>query len=127
MSVAFHWSLPPRPQAVSEARQTVRERCHDLPPPVLDDALLLTSELVTNAVRHATGDIECFLWAGPEAIRVEVSDQSPDYPVPTVASPDALSGRGLQIVAALATRWGAAPDPSRSGKTVWFEISTGPD
>ena len=125
MSTAYYWSLPPRAQAVADARRTLRERCHHLPPPVLDDALLLTSELVTNAVRHGTGEIHCCLWTGPKVLRVEVSEAGSSFPMPVEAGPDALSGRGLHIVSTIAARWGAASDPSNHGKTVWFEIETG--
>ena len=124
MSSAYYWSLPPLAQAVSDARRTLRERCHHLPQPVLDDVLLLTSELVTNAVQHGAGEIHCCLRSGPQGLRVEVSEAGSSLPHPVELGPDALSGRGLHIVDTVAARWGAAPDPSNHGKTVWFEIDT---
>jgi anti-sigma regulatory factor (Ser/Thr protein kinase) len=125
VSTAYYWSLPPLAQAASDARRTLRDRCHHLPSPVLDDVLLLTSELVTNAVQHGAGEIHCCLWTGPKVLRVEVSEAGSAFPAPVEAGPDALSGRGLHIVSTIASRWGAAPDPSNHGKTVWFEIETG--
>jgi anti-sigma regulatory factor (Ser/Thr protein kinase) len=87
--------------------------------------LLLTSELVSNAVRHGTGEIHCRLWTGPNVLRVEVSEAGSSLPEPVELEPEALSGRGLHIVDTLATRWGSAPDPSNQRKTVWFEVETG--
>jgi hypothetical protein len=118
------WSLPPRPQSVAESRDRLRSSCPDLPGPVLDAALLLTSELVTNAVRHGEGDITCRLWAGPEVLRVEVSDASSQVPRAVDRGLVADSGRGLQIVETIASRWGAVP-AQHEGKTVWFELDTG--
>jgi two-component sensor histidine kinase len=91
---------------------------------VLDDALLLTSELVTNAVRHGAGEITCRLWPGPDVLRLEVSDASATIPREVDRGLRADSGRGLQIVATVASRWGAVPAPGEGGKTVWFEIDT---
>ena len=124
MNEVVLWSLPPRPQAVSESRERLRSSCHYLAGPVLDDALLLTSELVTNAVRHGGGEITCRLWPGPEVLRLEVSDASPTLPHEVHRGLAADSGRGLQIVATVASRWGAIPAQQDGGKTVWFEIDT---
>lgn len=124
MSDVFSWSLPPRAQSVAESRKRLRSSCSHLPAPVLDAALLLTSELVTNAVRHGEGDITCRLWAGPEVLRVEVSDASPTVPHAVDRGLVADSGRGLHIVESVASRWGATP-AQREGKTVWFELDTG--
>jgi anti-sigma regulatory factor (Ser/Thr protein kinase) len=125
MDEAVFWSLPPRPQAVSESRERLRSSCTHLPRPVLDDALLLTSELVTNAVRHGAGEITCRLWPGREVVRLEVSDASPVVPHAVERGLVADSGRGLHIVDTLASRWGAVPDQRAAGKTVWFELDTG--
>lgn len=125
MSSVFCWSLPPRPQAVSASRENLRSRCHHLPRPVLDDALLLTSELVTNAVRHGDGEITCRLWPGPEVLRLEVTDASPAQPETVERGLAAESGRGLQIVECVASRWGATTAGHSTGKTVWFELDTG--
>ena len=125
MNDMFSWSLPPRPQAVSASRDRLRSCCPHLPPAVLDNALLLTSELVTNAVRHGEGEITCRLWPGPEVVRLEVSDASATLPREVDRGVRAESGRGLQIVDGLASRWGAVPSPQPPGKTVWFELDTG--
>ena len=125
MEETVFWSLPPRPQAVSDSRDRLRSSCAHLPRAVLDDALLLTSELVTNAVRHGDGDITCRLWPGPDVLRLEVSDGNGSLPREVDRGPVADSGRGLRIVATVASRWGAVPTQPDGGKTVWFELDTG--
>lgn len=88
-----------------------------------DIAQLLTSELVTNAVRHARSeDVDVTMRHQDEAVRVEVHDTSSEHPVPKDVSPEAESGRGLHLVAALSKSWGVKP--AESGKAVWFELST---
>ena len=81
---------------------------------------LLTSEVVTNAVRHAHGAGELALTITGDTIRVEVDDTSGLLPTRRCAGRDALGGRGMAIVAALARDWGV--EPKRQGKRVWFEV-----
>lgn len=92
------------------------------------DALLITSELVTNAVIHTGGG--CSLNATFDAprrwLRVEVVDSSP-VGLPPVALADrsvGSGGRGLPLVSVLATRWGYTPNGT--GKSVWFELEQKP-
>ena len=126
MNEVVHWSLAPQPHAVSASREHLRSCCPHLPPAVLDDALLLTSELVTNAVRYgAAGEITCRLWPGHEVVRLEVTDASSTVPHEVDRGLVADSGRGLQIVDTVASRWGAIPAQRQGGKTVWFELDTG--
>ena len=89
----------------------------------LEDARLLVSELVTNAVRHqrSEGDIEMSVDVGRRRVRVEVTDPGAGFDRPRVGEPppDALGGRGLLIVDRVAARWGVASSrPTR----VWFEL-----
>ena len=81
---------------------------------------LLTSEIVSNAVRHAGGSVglELVLVDG-ETLRVQRGDESPDTPVIRRPSPDGIGGHGLTIIESLARRWGV----ERHGgfKVVWFE------
>ncbi|CAM5540169.1 non-specific serine/threonine protein kinase OS=Streptomyces griseorubiginosus OX=67304 GN=DWG14_03048 PE=3 SV=1 [Streptomyces griseorubiginosus] len=119
------WIFPADPGAVRAARAAVRERLRHWGLDVLADvAALLVSELVTNSLRHATGPIGVRL-VRPDAVDgvllVEVSDPLPDPPRERVAELDDESGRGLQLVAHAAHRWGTRP--GASGKTVWFELS----
>ncbi|MDH6440244.1 anti-sigma regulatory factor (Ser/Thr protein kinase) [Streptomyces sp. SAI-144] len=119
------WTFPADPGAVRAARTAVRNRLAAWNLDGLADiAALLVSELVTNALRHATGPIGVRL-VRPEAVDgvllVEVSDPLPDPPRERIAALDDESGRGLQLVAHAARRWGTRPGVT--GKTVWFELS----
>ncbi|MEU0025496.1 ATP-binding protein [Streptomyces sp. NPDC006335] len=119
------WTFPADPGAVRAARTAVRNRLTAWRLDGLADiAALLVSELVTNSLRHATGPIGVRL-VRPEGVGgvllVEVSDPLPDPPRERVADLDDESGRGLQLVAHAARRWGTRP--GTTGKTVWFELS----
>lgn len=82
---------------------------------------------MTNACRHAHVSpgrqigARCALHEG--ALRVEVSDASSEWPKLTSASAEDESGRGMALVAELATSWDVRPRPYGIGKTVWFELS----
>ena len=86
---------------------------------------LLTSEVVTNALLHARGADELQVEVRPAVVRVEVQDPSSLLPSPRRAGAEAVSGRGLKIVAALAQAWGVEMRPR--GKRVWFEVERGED
>jgi hypothetical protein len=84
-----------------------------------DDALLLTSEVVTNSVLHADGPIWLGLAHTGPVLRVEVADHTTGA-VTMPESPSDAGGRGLRMLDALADRWGT--DPTPGGKVVWFEL-----
>ncbi|MFJ9741627.1 ATP-binding protein [Streptomyces sp. NPDC101166] len=119
------WTFPADPGAVRTARGAVRGQLRGWGLDSLGDlAALLVSELVTNALRHATGPIVVCLIrpAGLDGVLlVEVSDPLPDPPRERVAEPDDEGGRGLQLVASSSRRWGTRP--GGIGKTVWFELA----
>jgi PAS domain S-box-containing protein len=108
--------------SVGAARRFVQQRLHDfgLPDDVIDTAVLLTSELVTNAVLHTGTDIEVRVGAGVGAM-IEVRDQSDRHPLPRRHADDAVSGRGLELVEILADNFGVVPIPG-FGKSVWFVV-----
>ncbi|MGW1588082.1 ATP-binding protein [Streptomyces sp. NPDC002386] len=119
------WIFPAEPGVVRTARGAVRGQLRgwDLDC-VADLAALLVSELVTNSLRHATGPIGVRLVRPARlgaTLLVEVSDPLPDPPRERVAQPEDESGRGLQLVAGAARRWGTRP--GGGGKTVWFELA----
>ncbi len=89
-------------------------------PGVGDEACLVVSELVTNASTHGRSDAVLRLLYRDGVLRVEVLDE--DTRLPVIVAPDfnSLSGRGLTLVAALATLWGA--DRTADGKVVWAEF-----
>ena len=120
-------TLPPDPSSVGKARAFLQQTLHgwDLPVDV-DDAKLLVSELVTNALVHAGTVVHVHAEAREDALRVAVADEGPpDWEMPTDGGlPDlrmSVGGRGLAIVSVLAHRWGV--DPMADGKRVWFELS----
>ncbi|CBG70264.1 conserved hypothetical protein [Streptomyces scabiei 87.22] len=119
------WTFPAEPGAVRDARAVVRRQLHAWDLDALGDiTVLLVSELVTNALRHATGPIGVRLVrpAGPSgALLVEVSDPLPDPPRERAADVDDESGRGLRLVACSSRAWGTRP--GEAGKTVWFELA----
>jgi anti-sigma regulatory factor (Ser/Thr protein kinase) len=111
------------PEVVGVARALVRSvlSLWDCDDP--DDAgALLTSEIVTNAVRHAAGvlAVQLDLSLQDGVIRVAVEDPASEQPILRAATPDAIGGRGLMLVEALAARWGSVP--TDRGKLVWFEF-----
>jgi anti-sigma regulatory factor (Ser/Thr protein kinase) len=89
----------------------------------VQQAILLTSELVTNAIVHAGSSIELVVRAHAAVVRVEVIDGDPRPPLRRVLEGDTNSGRGLNLVEALATVWGVDHVPG-DGKRVWFEVAS---
>ncbi|QWA25778.1 SpoIIE family protein phosphatase [Streptomyces osmaniensis] len=85
-----------------------------------DDARLLVSEILTNAVQHAEGPLVLHLRRTTTELAIEISDLSPHLPQPRLAAQDDESGRGLILVDAVADSWGVRPD--ERGKTTWFTL-----
>jgi len=88
---------------------------------VCDDAVLIISELVTNALRHGLGDIVVRASIDDAALAMSVTDNGVELPVLREVQRDRVGGVGLQIVERLATAWGVAPFPG--GKTVWVTLA----
>ena len=115
-------------RAPAQARYEVGRACHGWSTSTIDTAKLLVSELVTNAVVHAAGNIDLAIARTPSLLRVEVTDAgtSPVQPLRNTHVDDEY-GRGLHIVAALATAWGSRPGTVSDGHVsggnmVWFEL-----
>ncbi|MEP7054903.1 MAG: SpoIIE family protein phosphatase [Actinomycetota bacterium] len=117
-------SFPPLITTPGQARAFVRETLATWgASEAVDDVLLLTTELVTNAVVHAGTTIDLFIEATDDLLIVSVSDRYAARSLPSVvAAPAETSegGRGLLLVHAIALRWGV--EHSTAGKRVWFEI-----
>ena len=114
--------LPPDIAAVREARRFVQGFCEAeaVPDEVRDTAVLLASETVTNAFVHGRSDARLAVSLVPGGVLVEVGDDNSRHPRAVDADDQALDGRGLMIITALAARWGVRDE--EVGKTVWFEV-----
>jgi anti-sigma regulatory factor (Ser/Thr protein kinase) len=120
-------ALPAAAAAVRLARRATRDALAAWQLRHLEEtAVLLVSELVTNAVRHArdTGAITLELHEESNQLRVEVQDTDPHWPAPRTPADRDESGFGLVLVDALADQWGVRPTPA--GKAVWAELEAGP-
>lgn len=124
LDVRASLAIPGDPSSSRLARRFISDFCTAaaLGADVCELAALLTSELVTNAVRYggSSAVLEAHLPDG--VLRVSVADDNPDLPSEGNA-PDltAEGGRGVLLVSTLAARWGVEVLPS-GGKAVWFEL-----
>ncbi|QXE39191.1 ATP-binding protein [Streptomyces sp. GMY02] len=123
--VVLRWSRDPR--CVGLARLELRKALADWGLSVLEDsAVLILSELLSNAGLHARVTpeqvIETRYFRSSGGLRIEVHDGSPDRPRPRTADPEASDGRGLLLVEALANEWGVA-ERVGPGKVVWASLS----
>jgi DNA-binding NarL/FixJ family response regulator len=115
--------LPQSPESAAVARAFVAETVNRWElGELLDDALLVTSELATNAVTHADSSCTLRLSLGPRTLRIDVTDTGQGTPEPQPASYTEEHGRGLLIVAAVSTAWGLESLPG-DGKQVWAELA----
>jgi anti-sigma regulatory factor (Ser/Thr protein kinase) len=115
--------LEPTVAAPAQARRLVRAALATLPRETTDLAELLTSELVTNAIRHGSGQVMLSLNCGDGVLAISVSDDDPRMPF--VQPEDellALGGRGVRMVQRLAQEWGVTPREAGPGKVVWFRL-----
>jgi anti-sigma regulatory factor (Ser/Thr protein kinase) len=121
--VAVH-DVPPDPAAVAQARRFLRHTLHDwgIDEETTDTAVLCLSELVTNAVIHTHADcvVRVLLEQGILTTTVRDSGTPDAGSVEQFDDPLRVHGRGLQLVDALATRWGSELDTA--GTTVWFVL-----
>ena len=122
MQTAQHWVLPKAPTSPTLARRHLRTASAQLPPDLLEIALLLTSELVTNAVKYGGEHIVLSLTDEPLLLRVAVNDDGRRGPRVGAAEQHAVGGRGLLLVESLAHEWGTTPHTDTHGKSVWFTL-----
>ncbi|WP_308121990.1 ATP-binding protein [Streptomyces sp. TRM70350] len=122
------------PRGARLARRLVSHRLNEWGHPYTTEAnetlTLITAELTANAVRHGHvpgRDFHLHLTLTDNTFRIEVTDtrteRHPAPPPPSTPAPDAESGRGLLLVAALADDWGVTPRATAPGKTVWAEFA----
>jgi CheY-like chemotaxis protein len=119
--------IPADVREVREARRFVTSRCEAWGcQDGIDDASLIVSELVTNAIVHAGTSCRLTVRRRPHAFRLEVRDGRNTQPDPRLSGPSEEHGRGLFLVSATAVAWGIEPAPGE-GKIVWAELLCGDD
>jgi anti-sigma regulatory factor (Ser/Thr protein kinase) len=111
----------PEPASVATCRRFVEDRLSTCPKSFVDSAVLATSELVTNSIVHGQSGGTLMVELGDGALRIEVSDFSPELPVEREHGPAVDHGRGVPIVTALADDWGISTN--EGGKTVWMSLA----
>ena len=110
------------PASVARIRRFAVETSRSTAPGVdADTVALLVSEVATNALVHGTGRVRVRVRPTGQGLRVEVHDEDPSLPSRRRASPMDEGGRGIALVDALSSGWGAETTPD--GKTVWFEVA----
>lgn len=111
-------------ESVRAARSYVADALMGVPADVVHTAALLVSELATNALLYSDGSFEVAVLCAPTTgiVRVGVSDAGNGWPTPRHPDHSAEHGRGLQLVAALSSRWGIQSVSSPMVKAVWFEL-----
>lgn len=115
------WRMPGGVESVGVSRAWVRERLEGWGlPSLVELAELLVSELVTNALRHASGPIQLTVLLLDEIVTLAVRDAETPLPRLRRVGDGDEGGRGLQLVATLASRWGARP--TAGGKVVWCDL-----
>ncbi|MYV49471.1 ATP-binding protein [Streptomyces sp. SID2888] len=125
------FDLPAVTAAVGLARRNVRRLLDrwGIGEEAVDNAVLVTSELVTNAVMHTVSDrVVCRVSADGRRLRIEVQDENLGGTLPARRrpAPDDQSGRGLVLVDVLCSDWGVRDAPQGAGRVVWAELSPEP-
>ena len=110
--------LPADPSAPALARAFVTTEVDRHFEQHVDDLVLIVSELVTNAVRAGSRQIELVISADEHGLELSIVDDAAGFPIPRPVTPDSLGGRGLHIVEALADSWHAGPLEDGRGKRV---------
>lgn len=117
-----HFELAAEPSSAREARDLVRRAIAEAKwPGDAEAAVLLTSEVAANALRHAGSIGQLEVSVDDSRLRVEASDASRRCPEVCHPPPDAARGRGMAIVESVSSAWGVVRDGT--GKTVWFELA----
>jgi anti-sigma regulatory factor (Ser/Thr protein kinase) len=119
-------TLPNRVQSAGDARRTTARMCAaaHLSEDTTERAVLLTSELVTNALLHSGGEQRFTVTTQGRGVRVEVGDDSRAMPVLRPLDDEAEHGRGAHLLDTCSSSWGARR--TSRGKCVWFQITDAP-
>lgn len=114
--------LRAHPASAGQARSVVARlaRQAGFDEPSVDLLVLLTSEVVANAVIHGRSVVRLTVGVDGAVMRVEVGDDNSRHPLLQSHDVDALDGRGVRMLQSCTSSWGVRPD--EIGKTVWFEV-----
>ena len=125
----WEWTYPPDDQSCPFARHAATSALLSarVPRAMFEPVAMVLGELTANAVQHARTPFTVTLDVDPVRLHVEVFDGDTNAPVLLAPGLDATSGRGLSMVAALATEWGWASAVRRGvdGKVVWAMLTLG--
>lgn len=114
--------LPTDLTAAAQARRFVALPCAHLSPKARNEVLLLTTELVSNAVVHGAGPPRLDVSVDGDHVTVGVTDRGDGVPVPGPRFEWPNGRNGLRVVQSLADGWGVEPTPEQPGKRVWFDL-----
>ncbi|WP_406402206.1 ATP-binding protein [Streptomyces sp. NBC_00879] len=122
--------FPPDPLWVRAARETVRTLLGSTRrTELMDTAVLLTSEAVTNAInacvlKGCTAPVTLFAgWTDAHRLRILVHDEAPGVPACQTPADEDESGRGMQLISYGADAWGVCSHGPGRGKATWFELT----
>jgi two-component sensor histidine kinase len=121
--VRYTARFPAVGESVVEARKFVTDSIVHVPRDVSDALMVIASELATNCIRHGATAFEIRIDQLPDRILIETEDDGDGEPVMRTPAPTDTSGRGLQIVKALADNWGVVKGAASRGKTVWAVLA----
>ena len=118
-------TLPPAAGCLADLRRWAHSWMEQNPTDGVDPDIVVLSmtELVTNSIKHGSGPVEVQLNGDSDNLVLIVSDCSEQLPRRADASEDTETGRGIQILESLATRWGVHPEPG-GGKRIWCEFAS---
>jgi anti-sigma regulatory factor (Ser/Thr protein kinase) len=120
-AVSSTYELPSRPSSARLARRLARGAMGGCAEPLVETAELLITELISNAVRHASSPPVMRIDVDSGTVRIAVSDESTKTPDVRHADPEDEGGRGLLLVESLATSWGWTR--TTGGKQIWFTLN----
>ncbi len=127
LSVPSSWrgeiGLAGDPTSAREARAFVRMALEDrVGAEILQDLLLLASEMVSNVIRHARTPLTLSVESHRSFVLLTVTDGAVPFDAGPPTADDAESGRGMGIIASISRRWGVGDTPV--GKSIWAEVDT---
>ncbi|GII64939.1 hypothetical protein Skr01_50240 [Sphaerisporangium krabiense] len=114
------WEVPYDPAEIGETRHQVRATLTSWSlADIADDVVLVVAETLADAISHGAPPVQLALWRTADELWVRVTDHGDGRPRRLTPGPRAVHGRGLSIVAALATESGVVFLADRPGKVVW--------